>query len=150
MVLAENAGYIDYDPSLTDVRTIASDIDDMGFECAAPTNSGSDDSKITTRINIVGMTCQSCVRNIEGRVGATSGVHRIAVSLPDNEAEVDIDTSVISAAEVAAIIDDMGFEASVIDSTDQHGKPLSSIKHNASSSPMHKGNISICCSAYFV
>lgn len=120
VMLAENAGYIDFDPSLTDVRTIASHIDDMGFECVAPASTN-DQPNTTTRIHIVGMTCQSCVRSIEERVGAISGVNRIVVSLAENEAQVDLDASVIGAAEVAAIIEDMGFEATVMDCTEQLG-----------------------------
>lgn len=135
MVLAENVGYIDYDPSLTDVQTIASDIDDMGFECKAPAN---ETEKNTTRIHIVGMTCQSCVRSIEEKVSGTNGVHRIVVSLSVNEAQVELDSAVISAADVAAIIDDMGFEASVKDSTSRDGGKLG-ISTKIESSPAQKG-----------
>lgn len=112
VVLAENAGYIDFDPSLTDARTIASDIDDMGFECVAAGNTFGLAST-TVRIHILGMTCQSCVRSIEERVSAISGVNRIVVNLDEKEAKVELEADVISAAGVAAIIDDMGFEASV-------------------------------------
>lgn len=116
VILAENVGYIDYDPAMTDVRTIANAIDDMGFEC--PYVADENGAKSATdpghaRIRVIGMTCQSCVRNIEGKVGTTNGVSRISVSLADKEAQVDYDPAVISAELVAAIIDDMGFEASV-------------------------------------
>lgn len=136
VVLAENAGYIDYDPLLTDVRTIASDIDDMGFECVAPASTacgGGGIVKTTSRIHIIGMTCQSCVRSIEERVSSVGGVHRIVVSLDENEAQVDLDPAVICATEVAAIIDDMGFEASVKDSTGQDGKTLGKTTRTESS-----------------
>jgi P-type Cu+ transporter len=63
VILSENAGYIDYDPQLTDPQTIANDIDDMGFECTYSNGNGIISE---TRINIDGMTCQSCVKNIEG------------------------------------------------------------------------------------
>lgn len=137
VVLAENAGYIDYDPSLTDVPTIASDIDNMGFECVAPLNTCNDENN-TTRIQIVGMTCQSCVRSIEEKVRAVSGVHRIVVSLDQNEAQVDLDATVISAEEVAAIIDDMGFEASVKDYTGRGTRTQDTVSRTQSS-PALKG-----------
>lgn len=39
-----------------------------------------------TKINVYGMTCQSCVRNIESTVGQRPGVLHIKVSLEDKSA----------------------------------------------------------------
>jgi Cu+-exporting ATPase len=36
-------------------------------------------------VNIEGMTCQSCVKNIEGTISANSGVNQISVSLKDKQ-----------------------------------------------------------------
>lgn len=128
VVLSENAGYIDYDPQLTDPRTIASDIDDMGFEClySATDDDTADDSDAMigeARIHIDGMTCQSCVRNIEGNIGKNDGITKIVVSLEQKEALVEYRMQLTSPSEIAEQIEDMGFDAQVIDQTEKHIKP---------------------------
>lgn len=124
VVLAEHAGYIDYDASVTDVQTLAADIEDMGFECsfAAATTTNGIGAKMggssrtsTVRIRIVGMTCQSCVRSIESKVGERAGVLSIRVDLAAEEAKVELDGDAVTAQQVSDMIDDMGFEASVKD-----------------------------------
>lgn len=110
VVLSENAGYIDYDPSLTDPKTIASQIDDMGFDCLyQPTDELN--QILDTRINIDGMTCQSCVRNITENISTKSGVINISVSLEDKCATVQYDNSLTSPTKIAEMIEDMGFDA---------------------------------------
>ncbi|XP_017015962.2 copper-transporting ATPase 1 [Drosophila takahashii] len=116
VVLEEQAGYFDYDPRQTDPSRIASDIDDMGFECSYPTDtqqSSSSSSSAWTNIRVVGMTCQSCVRNIEGNIGTKPGIHSIEVQLAAKNARVQYDPAQHDPAQIAELIDDMGFEASV-------------------------------------
>ncbi len=112
VVLSENAGYIDYDPSLTDPKTIAFQIDDMGFECPYQP-SDELNQIIDTRINIDGMTCQSCVRNITDNISTKPGIVNILVSLEDKCATVQYDNSLTSPIKIAEMIEDMGFDASV-------------------------------------
>uniref|UniRef100_A0A182PUK5 P-type Cu(+) transporter n=1 Tax=Anopheles epiroticus TaxID=199890 RepID=A0A182PUK5_9DIPT len=132
VVLAENAGYIDYDPSLTDPAQLAADIDDMGFECtytepgssssSAPkrsilvegveSDSETSDTR-TTRITIEGMTCQSCVKNIEGTIKDRPGVISIRVLLDERLGIVEYDGRLTTPENIAEQIDDMGFEARV-------------------------------------
>ena len=65
----------------------------------------------TSVISIEGMTCQSCVRNIEGVVGGLPGVHSVKVDLEGKCGTVVHDTKVVLGAQIADRIDDMGFEA---------------------------------------
>lgn len=112
VVLSENAGYIDYDPSLTDPKTIALQIDDMGFDC--PYEPVDELNQIVEAvINVDGMTCQSCVRNITENISSKAGVVNILVSLEDKSATVQYDNSLTSPNQVAEMIEDMGFDASV-------------------------------------
>lgn len=125
--LSEKAGYIDYDANITDPYQIANDIDDMGFEC---TYEVQDDEQIaakilnghksvaSARIHVDGMTCQSCVRNIEGHIGTESGIESIKVNLEQKMAFVDYLADVVNASEIADMIDDMGFEAKVAAGSD--------------------------------
>ncbi|CAH1132290.1 unnamed protein product [Ceutorhynchus assimilis] len=71
------------------------------------------DVSITTQINIVGMTCQSCVRSIQDNIGNKKGILSIKISLQENTALVTYDPKITNAQEICDWIDDMGFEASL-------------------------------------
>ncbi|XP_062910479.1 copper-transporting ATPase 2-like isoform X3 [Mobula hypostoma] len=62
-------------------------------------------------INIVGMTCQSCVQSIEGHISKQNGIVSIRVSLKHNTALVQYEPTIITAQQICEAIDDMGFEA---------------------------------------
>jgi len=47
-------------------------------------------------INIDGMTCQSCVRNITGKLSALEGVYNCEVSLEDKQTEVEFNSEQIT------------------------------------------------------
>lgn len=123
--LQEKAGYIDYDPQLTDPKQIAQEIDDMGFDCEySPENDEHDEiaarivqkikSKVLiARISIDGMRCQSCVKNIEGNIGSKLGINSCKVNLSEKMATVEYDSDVCTDQEIAEMISDMGFEAKV-------------------------------------
>ncbi|XP_055597734.1 copper-transporting ATPase 1 isoform X2 [Uranotaenia lowii] len=117
--LAENAGYVDYDPSITDPTQIAAEIDDMGFECPYGDETDNGNKVSETRIHIEGMTCQSCVRNIEGNIKGKPGVVSIKVLLEKKLGIVEFDRRETSPEQIAEQIDDMGFEAKVAESEDQ-------------------------------
>ncbi|KAJ8976595.1 hypothetical protein NQ317_005785, partial [Molorchus minor] len=67
----------------------------------------------SVRVNIVGMTCQSCVKNIEETISKKSGIYGIKVSLPDKSGLVHYDPKTVTPQEICDYIDDMGFEASL-------------------------------------
>lgn len=123
--LPEKAGYIEYDPQLTDPKQIASDIDDMGFDCeyvvgaddddaiAADIVAGNKSNVMTCRIIVNGMRCQSCVKNIEGTISAKDGIEQIKVNLEEKMATVEYDAGVTSQLDIVGMISDMGFDASL-------------------------------------
>lgn len=121
--LSEKVGYVEYDPQLTDPRQIADAIDDMGFECpfkAEDEGIQTADQDVHFRLQILGMTCQSCVRNIEGNIGTKEGVTSIKVDLEKKEADIYYNQKYVTEAEIVAFIDDMGFEPKPI-TLDQNG-----------------------------
>jgi P-type Cu+ transporter len=71
-------------------------------------------------ISIQGMTCQSCVKNIESNLSDVAGVISIVVFLEQKKADVTFSLSKISAVTIASLIDDMGFDASVMDNGDDN------------------------------
>ncbi|CAJ0941021.1 unnamed protein product, partial [Mesorhabditis belari] len=81
-----------------------------------PTQRRSDMTKMEDRaavIGIVGMTCHSCVKNIEETIGTKPGIISIRVSLSDAEGIVHYSPLVWKAEEIVEAIDDMGFDTSL-------------------------------------
>ncbi|XP_032666670.1 copper-transporting ATPase 1 isoform X4 [Odontomachus brunneus] len=70
----------------------------------------------TVKIDIEGMTCQSCVRNIEGMIGDRSDVVSIRVVLAEKAGYIEYKTRETTPQELAEAIEDMGFTASLPES----------------------------------
>lgn len=130
--LTEKSGLIEYNPSQTDPSKIANDIEDMGFVCPYNDENSNDkeddltnknDKILDTRIKVIGMTCMSCVKNIEGNISKNEGILLIKVDLDGKCANVKYDSGLTSAATIADAIEDMGFEASV-DQTENVGSTI--------------------------
>lgn len=64
-------------------------------------------------VNIEGMTCSSCVKNIEGNISTISGVEKIEVSLEKKEGKIAFSFKETSGKALADAIDDMGFESTL-------------------------------------
>lgn len=67
----------------------------------------------TSTISILGMTCQSCIRSMEGRISSLKGIVSIKVSLEQGNATVRYVPFILSLPQVCRCIEDMGFEASI-------------------------------------
>lgn len=65
-----------------------------------------------TQIKIDGMSCQGCVKNIQGVLMALAGVHQLAISLEAAKADVEFDPALVDRAALLAAIEDAGFDAS--------------------------------------
>lgn len=109
---------VTFDPDLTHPDAIAEAIDDMGFDASVNVEKSLlkgdvSDEKVSCVINIEGMTCQSCVKHIQGTISEEIGIKTITVSLADKNAIVEFDPSKTSPSEIADTIDDMGFEAMI-------------------------------------
>ncbi|CAF4872844.1 unnamed protein product, partial [Rotaria sp. Silwood2] len=65
----------------------------------------------TQHIGINGMTCQSCVRNIENTITKLNGIRSIKVSLEDKLGIVIFDSNTISINNIVERINQMGFNA---------------------------------------
>jgi len=72
--LEEKTATVMYNTSMTSPDELRNSIDDMGFDASLPT------SGTSVKICISGMTCQSCVSNIESTIGSAPGVLSIRVS----------------------------------------------------------------------
>ena len=125
--LETKCAIISYDPTKTNPQELCTAIDDIGFEASLPPQTEADGfDELALRggkgdqtghecvIAVEGMTCISCVKNIEDTIGVMSGVCSVHVSLEDKTATVKLRADSVSPEEVAVKIDDMGFEAHVL------------------------------------
>ncbi|TST47760.1 Copper-transporting ATPase 1 [Bagarius yarrelli] len=69
-------------------------------------------------IQIGGMTCASCVANIERNLKNESGIHSVLVALMASKAEVRYNPGVIEPLRIAECIKELGFTASVMENYD--------------------------------
>lgn len=120
--LANKEGILTYDATLTSAEKLKEAIYDMGFDatlpCSTPPSPNNGTPLAMVIVGIEGMTCQSCVRSIEDRIGSMQGVTSIKVSLEDKIADVKYMSSQIKAEEIRVAIYDMGFEATLPESFD--------------------------------
>ena len=99
--LATNSATIEFNPSKVSIRDIEKAVTDVGFE--VPWAEAS--------LQITGMTCSSCVQNIETAVGNLEGVNGINVSLTAGTARVRYSASAVSLAQIKKTIRDIGYGA---------------------------------------
>ncbi|NWV77859.1 ATP7B ATPase, partial [Dasyornis broadbenti] len=87
--------------------------DNMGYEESSEAMPSPPSQEHTVVVNIVGMTCQSCVQSIEGQISKVKGILRIEVSLKQNNAVIKYLQSEISPEQICQEILDMGFDANI-------------------------------------
>ena len=109
--LADESCFVKFDPNLTNVRCIVLLINDLGFQSTEEGCSGDKTDK--TVISIKGMTCQSCVKTIEGKISEHPAVKSIKVNLEAEIGTIEFDGNKTTPALLAEAIEDMGFEARV-------------------------------------
>jgi copper ion binding protein len=69
----------------------------------------------TARLSVEGMSCASCSSGIEQQLGSMPGVAAVTVALLTHQCTVQYDASVVSVQQLAEAIDEMGFEAAVLE-----------------------------------
>lgn len=132
--LPDKCGYFEYDPQVTSVQEIASAIDDMGFECPYEGEAPIDPENVPLVVQIVGMKCQNCVRNIEGKMADKSGINSIKVNLERKEADIVYNSQLVTKEGVVQYVVDIGFKASL--QPDEDSGPV--IPYSASGTPPKK------------
>ncbi|XP_065178991.1 copper-transporting ATPase 2-like [Sycon ciliatum] len=110
-----------FDPAAVSASTIAERIEDMGFDASvlSSTQTNASSSSLETVhkdhecvLSVTGMTCQSCVKAIEDRVGGLSGVNSVVVSLAEGSATIR-HTPSIGAEELKTVVYDLGFDVEI-------------------------------------
>ncbi|KAK6539378.1 hypothetical protein TWF694_009604 [Orbilia ellipsospora] len=118
--LMMNRAVVVHEASKVNAQKIIDTIEDRGFDAALISSIESKPTAAhyaTSTIGIEGMTCGSCTSAVEGGLKGVEGIGSVSVSLIMNRAVVQHNPDIITAEQIAEIIEDRGFDASVI-STD--------------------------------
>jgi len=124
--LSENSAEVVIDSSSVTMQQICDAINNCGFVAKTKVHNHDDvilsmkhddlsqedllNPVITGTIHIEGMTCGSCVKNIEGSISQMKGVISITVSLVDELATVKLNSAVTSISAVAKEISELGYD----------------------------------------
>uniref|UniRef100_A0A8C5LQI8 Copper-transporting ATPase 2 n=1 Tax=Leptobrachium leishanense TaxID=445787 RepID=A0A8C5LQI8_9ANUR len=118
--LEQNNAVITYQPTEITPQKICEEIEDMGFDVSLSEDQGISQppdpgvyEEQVAKIKIEGMTCQSCVNTIEGKIAKIEGVHKIKVSLANQEAVIAYQPRYVGPEDLRDYIDDMGFSSSI-------------------------------------
>ncbi|KAF4025618.1 hypothetical protein G4228_017598 [Cervus hanglu yarkandensis] len=116
--LEQGSAEVRYVPSVVSLMQICRQIEDMGFQASMAEGKAtswpsrvSPASEAVVKLRVEGMTCQSCVSSIEGKIGKLQGVVRVRVSLSNQEAVITYQPYLIQPQDLRDHITDMGFEA---------------------------------------
>ncbi|KAJ1829329.1 Cu(2+)-transporting P-type ATPase [Coemansia sp. RSA 2599] len=103
-----------FDAAKLSAAQITQAIEDCGFDAAVDQGS----QRLQATLDVVGMTCQSCVKSIEAALDSTPGIDQAAVSLEKNQATVVWNPQMLAGVgQVVSAIEDCGFDAAVHDPT---------------------------------
>ena len=100
--LATGKAGIEYDPARVTLADMMKAVTDIGYEILLD----------KAQLHITGMTCTSCVTNIETAVGDLPGVVKIVVSLSTESASLEYVSGVTSLNEIKQTIESIGYGAS--------------------------------------
>lgn len=73
---------------------------------------------VGTVVAIEGMTCGACTSAVEGAFKGVPGIKNFSISLLSERAVIDHDPSVLSAEKIAEMIEDRGFGATIVESSE--------------------------------
>uniref|UniRef100_A0A8C7ZW76 P-type Cu(+) transporter n=1 Tax=Oryzias sinensis TaxID=183150 RepID=A0A8C7ZW76_9TELE len=166
--LADHQGIFEYDPLLTSPQELREAVEDMGFDAFLPETNSLLEPNITSSastapdqgkefdpkeahrgstegthskcyIQIGGMTCASCVSNIERNLKNEPGIYFVLVALMASKAEVRYNPEVIDPPKIVECVKELGFTASVMENYEGSDRNLELvIRGMTCSSCVHK------------
>uniref|UniRef100_A0A8C7FJX4 P-type Cu(+) transporter n=1 Tax=Oncorhynchus kisutch TaxID=8019 RepID=A0A8C7FJX4_ONCKI len=120
VALMASKAEVRYNPEVMDPLKIAEYVRELGFTASVMENyEGSDGS---LELVVRGMTCASCVHKIESSLMKENGIVYASVALATNKAHIKYDPEVTGPRDVIKLIENLGFEASLVkrDRTGSH------------------------------
>ena len=99
--------FIEYDEDKINLKELEAKVKELGF--------GIEENLEFVKLRIEGMSCVSCVNNIESSLRKINGIREITVNLTTETALVRYDRDVITIKEIMKSIERIGFKAAFID-----------------------------------
>ncbi|MBI2829759.1 MAG: copper-translocating P-type ATPase [Chloroflexi bacterium] len=99
--LATGKAAVEYDPSEASLTAMKKAVDEIGYEVVLA----------TANLQVTGMTCASCVENIQKAVGELPGVVSVVANLAAGSARVEYAPEITTLAEIKKSIQDLGYGA---------------------------------------
>jgi P-type Cu+ transporter len=114
---------VEHDPKAVTPEQIKDIIDDRGFDAevlstdlsVVPVSAADGPVISTTTLKVEGMTCGACTSAVEAGFKNVAGIKSISISLVTERAVVEHDAVTIKPEAIAEIIDDRGFDATVLE-----------------------------------
>uniref|UniRef100_A0A8C1YBY6 Copper-transporting ATPase 2 n=1 Tax=Cyprinus carpio TaxID=7962 RepID=A0A8C1YBY6_CYPCA len=124
---------VKYDPGLLDPPQIVQLISRLGFGASVMEESTVQDGVLD--LSVTGMTCASCVHNIESKLLRTKGILEASVALATNKAHVKFNSDLVGSRDIVRIIEGLGFGVSLIkneglNNTLDHQEEIRQWKHS--------------------
>ncbi len=98
--LATGKATVEYDPAQSSLIAMKKAVDDIGYEVVLT----------TANLKVSGMTCASCVANIQKAVGDLPGVFSVVVNLATGGARVEYEPGITPISEIKKAIKDLGYQ----------------------------------------
>ncbi|XP_076028176.1 copper-transporting ATPase 2 isoform X2 [Genypterus blacodes] len=102
---------VNYDGQAVSAAGVTQLIEDLGFGASLIEDNAVTHGKLD--LTVTGMTCASCVHNIESKLTTTKGILGASVALATKKAQIQFDPDVIGARDIIKLIQSLGFEASL-------------------------------------
>lgn len=112
VALMASKAEVRYNPKVIDPLKIAECVRELGFTASVMENYEGSDGNL--ELVVRGMTCASCVHKIESNLVKEKGVIYASVALATNKAHVKYDAEVIGPRDIIKLIENLGFEASLV------------------------------------
>lgn len=119
--LATEQASVDYDPEIVSFNDLAVKIEKLGYSVPVQ----------KTEIKIVGMSCAACVRRVEDSLRKMPGVSRVAVNLATETALVEVQTGMVTVADLLNAVQRSGYSARVISDDIEDGGNREEKEHSA-------------------
>uniref|UniRef100_A0A9J7ZJN0 Copper-transporting ATPase 2 n=2 Tax=Cyprinus carpio TaxID=7962 RepID=A0A9J7ZJN0_CYPCA len=124
---------VKYDPGLLDPAQIVQLISRLGFGASVMQENTVQNGVLD--LSVTGMTCASCVHNIESKLMRTKGILEASVALATNKAHVKFDPDLIGSRDIVRIIEGLGFGVSLtknegLNNTLDHQQEIRQWKHS--------------------
>ncbi|XP_068657122.1 copper-transporting ATPase RAN1 isoform X2 [Aristolochia californica] len=125
VALLQNKADVVFDPKVATDEDIKTAIEDAGFEAEILPDSNASklqshgSGTLVGHFRIGGMTCAACVNSVEGILRELPGVKRAVVALATSSGEVEYDPTLITKNDIVQAIEDAGFDALFLQSSEQ-------------------------------